>query len=216
MREIDFIPDWYKKTRKKNTNYYRQYLIVGGLTAILVVWSFVNGLNVAKAKAEVEDIKLCSQTGENITTVYSELKKKYEVLNGNLELVGKVENKLCFSDVIAEISHLASENILVKEMHINSELFSEEKKTGRASKASALENDDAVFPPGPVKFKVTLKGLASDSLAVADLIKKLEQSSYFKNIIPGFSRNKEVNNIELSEFEVCFYINNYIEHEEAK
>jgi len=62
-----------------------------------------------------------------------------------------------------------------------------------------------------------ISGVASDASYVADLVCKLEDSPYFCQVIPSFSRNREIKvetgvaeeNLRISEFEIRCYLANY-------
>jgi hypothetical protein len=94
------------------------------------------------------------------------------------------------------------------------------------------------LPLGDVRFKVVIGGVAADASDVAALICSLEDSPYFYQVVPSFSRtavitqtgnssfhskinnenskgivqqNKGNNQIQISEFEISSYLANYCE-----
>jgi hypothetical protein len=72
---------------------------------------------------------------------------------------------------------------------------------------------------GDVGFKIVLDGVASDARDVAEFICKLEDSPYFCQVVPLFTRNKEIKittssagrrgGILASEFEISCKLANY-------
>ena len=95
----------------------------------------------------------------------------------------------------------------------------------RAARAKAERK--ASLPLGDVKFKVLISGVAPKPSDVATLICDLEDSSYFFNVVPSFSRNTQIDGkatsglvseggrgnggaeIKASEFEISCYLANY-------
>ena len=72
-------------------------------------------------------------------------------------------------------------------------------------------------PLGNVRFRVVMSGVASDSSDVAALICRLEDSPYFCQVIPSFSRNRKIKadkdagagDLQVSEFEISCDLANY-------
>jgi hypothetical protein len=72
-------------------------------------------------------------------------------------------------------------------------------------------------PLGNVGFKVLLSGVAADASEVAKLICKLEESPYFRQIYPLFSRNAMIKTgnetvgetLQVTKFEISCHLANY-------
>jgi len=70
---------------------------------------------------------------------------------------------------------------------------------------------------GNVRFKVVIKGIALNASDVAELICRLEDSPYFCQVVPSFSRNiktktgsgPDAMSNQVSEFEISCYLSNY-------
>ena len=89
------------------------------------------------------------------------------------------------------------------------------------------------LPVGNVRFKVVINGVATDASDVAALVCKLEESLYFCDVTPLYSRNKQLqrkvnsasrpqtmerstlqsrDSLRVSEFEISCYLKNYREN----
>ncbi|GAI77577.1 unnamed protein product, partial [marine sediment metagenome] len=55
MREIDFLPNWYKSGRRRQISYRTQCVALGGVFVVMMVWSFVAGHSISKATAELAE-----------------------------------------------------------------------------------------------------------------------------------------------------------------
>ena len=51
MKEIDFLPEWYKSGRRRQVNYRAQYIILSGVFAVMMVWNYVSATSVSKVRA---------------------------------------------------------------------------------------------------------------------------------------------------------------------
>nr|MBC8379068.1 hypothetical protein [Planctomycetota bacterium] len=51
MKEIDFIPEWYKASQNRMKRYHRQYILLASLLTIMMAWSFIIGGYIEKVRA---------------------------------------------------------------------------------------------------------------------------------------------------------------------
>lgn len=67
----------------------------------------------------------------------------------------------------------------------------------------------SILPGADLRYRFKLAGIAADAADVATLISALETSSYFCQILPGFSKTIQVKDYPVTEFEVSCYLANY-------
>ena len=208
MREIDFIPDSYRTEKVKHRNYRRQYLIISGVIVVMLAWSFITGVNVSKAKAQVRNEMDFAQMGSNVVVEFSKLNSEYEKLSEIHTKIQRISNRVVLSDVVAELSYLSNCNVVFDSINIETEDFiGKSQRRGRSFVKNI--NDENVYPCSQFRYRVLLNGIAKESSDVADLIKNLEESQYFDHVIPGFARNRELGSEQISEFELSCYVANY-------
>ena len=53
MKEIDLLPEWYKSSKRRQRNLRGQYIALGGVLIIMVVWNFAAGRSISKVKAQL-------------------------------------------------------------------------------------------------------------------------------------------------------------------
>lgn len=210
MKDIDFLPQSYTNSRNLSRTWKRQYSFLAVLIAIVVSWFFVTGTNVRKASATTEEHYQDQYSQTNAQQEYAKLNAQLEKLNKQADLLHKVSSKICFSDVIAEVSFIAGDNIVLTTLDIDMEAFCDKQKSSSSIRVvSSGNNKKKVISEEPFRYKVTFHGLARDASDVAEFIRTLEMSDYFKQVVPGYSRNKTVSEHKLSEFELSCYIANY-------
>lgn len=215
VKEIDFLPEWYKAGRKRKVSYKRQYTVITSLFAVLVAWSFVVDHSASIAKATVERRNKFAPINQGITAEYNQIKNDLEKLKTKTDLLDKLLPTVNFANVIAELAFVVNENIMLKFLDIAAEQIdtanTQRNTTKPVVKLTAdTQDSEAVMPPENYRFKVTITGIAAGAPDVAMLISKLESSPYFCNVIPGFSKTKEINDYSVTEFEITCFIANYV------
>jgi hypothetical protein len=136
--------------------------------------------------------------------------------------ITQLDSKIDVASVLGELSFLLDEKVVLSKLGFYAERFAGNHE-GKGRAGSAVRVTGGGSGPGrspllgDVRFRVVLSGVASDAADVADLICRLEDSAYFCNVIPSFSRNREINagarlakeKLQVSEFEISCYLANY-------
>jgi hypothetical protein len=215
IKEIDFLPEWYKVGRKRKVSYKRQYTAITSLFAIFVAWSFVVDRSASIANATIGRQNTFVTINRGITAEYNQIKNDLEKLKTKAELHDKLSPKVNFANVVAELAFVVNENIMLSLLDIVAEQIDTIKLQPDTNKpvvkiAPESHEPDEAMPPENCRFKVTIAGIAASAPDVAMLISKLEGSPYFCNIIPVFSKTKEINGYSVTEFEITCVIANYV------
>ena len=234
MKEIDFLPKWYKSGRKQELGYRTQYVALGGLFVIMVVWSFISAHTVSKIEAETAYLATNQATSDNVLQEFASIKNELTQLQKKVTLINKVDSKINVADVLAELSFLISEKIVISKVEFTAEQIKSEKDQKSRGIRNAKKGVKLVQLLGDVRFKIMISGVAPDAGEVAKLICKLEDSPYFSLVYPSFSRNAPLKNgtkitkalaaknksgsaageiSPVSEFEIVCYLANYKQDE---
>ena len=233
MKEIDFLPQWYKSGRRRQFSYRTQYVALAGIFGVMVMWNFITAHSISKARAELTQMQ-ASQAGEDSASAkLAEVKSKLANLQRKARSIEEIDSKIDVASVLAEMSFLIDERIVLSKVQFIAERFEDnEQATPGSGFAGAQIGGKGSLPLGDVRFKVVLSGSAADAGDVAALVCKLEDSPYFCDVIPLFSRNKQLQrgnnpaegmlsynrNVSksadvfcVSEFEISCYLANYHE-----
>ena len=214
MKEIDFIPEWYRTCQKRMVSYHRQYVLIAFLLVALLVWSHAAGSFVSRAKARVDQTDDLLKIEEPLSQTYHEIKAGVADLQTNAGVLERVRLRVDLSHVIAELSHLISGRIVLGKIGVCSEALqfapSAEKKHIVSIVAQSGQTSSAL-PQENIRSKVTIVGIAAEASDVASLISKLEESPWFCRIIPGYSRSKKIKDVVITEFEIGCYVANYVQ-----
>ena len=221
MREIDFLPKWYTSGRRRQISYRTQCVALGGVFVVMMVWSFVATRSISKATTELAEGTAGQVEVESASREFAAVKSEVTRLQEKVKSIEEIDSKIDVASVLAEVSFLIDEKIVLDKVEFGAERFAG-KQEGRPGGGSAVRAARAEFGGkgapllGDVRFKVVIGGVAADAGNVAALICKLEDSPYFCQVYPSFSRNKKIKvrageDLQVSEFEISCYLANYRE-----
>jgi len=157
------------------------------------------------------------------------------------EFIEEIDSKIDVAGVLAEMSFLIDKKIVLSRVVFIAEEFEDKQQSKLSPRAGTVvsgvrtklgEKQDLRL--GDVRFKVVIGGVAADASNVAALICRLEDSPYFCQVVPSFSRTDVINvagnpsfrsrtkspntkgsvqetrgNIQVSKFEISCYLANY-------
>lgn len=221
MKEIDFLPEWYKSGRQRQVNYRTQVIGLSGLLIIMIAWSFVAAHSISKAGAEVVQRKAMQAEAEAVSREFAGIKTEMAGLMEKVKSMEEMDSRIDVAGVLAEIAFLIDDNIVLAQVELDAERFVD-KKQGKASQYTAnvarVAGGGYVgkegLPLGDVRFKVVIRGVAANTSDIGELIGKLEESPYFSQVYPLFSRSRDMKvgtekQFRVSEFEISCYLANY-------
>jgi hypothetical protein len=238
VKELDFLPEWYKDDKRRQVHVRRQYV---ALVAVFLVMMLFNATALHRAgKAAAEGAHLENQRvgAEAVVQEFDVLTKQLNELKSRAGLVEQMDSQVDIAAVLAEMSHVISGSIVVRKLEIQAERFGRMEDKGQA-KGSAVRlaegpgNSEKDVPLGRVKFRIVLTGVAARPADVADLVCRLDESTYFQRVHPVFYGNanakaqtgpksapppqeegtavKPQSAWDVTEFEIACYLANYKE-----
>ena len=224
MKEIDFLPEWYKNSRRQQISYRTQYFILGCIFVAIMFWNFIAARSISKAVADFTQTTPKQVEAESLLRESAGVKSQTSQLQGKAGILEKIDSKINVADVLAEMSFLIDKRIVLSKVELKAEKFTDKKGrkiSNDALLASGGESQDTSagkeLPLSDVRFKVVIRGIALNAGDVAELICRLENSPYFCQAVPSFSRNIKIKtgtgsdaaNHQVSEFEISCYLSNY-------
>lgn len=216
MKEIDFIPEWHKADRKRQKSFRRQYVLLALLFAMLMGWSFVVGQHVERVSADVRDIQGLFEKGKMKIDEGLLLEVEIADLKSKTRVLESLSPRTNVSAVIAELSWLVREDVILSKLSFKNEVIAEgakSKSTGAAAVvqigASGQKTSDADQLLRPMRTRMTLTGIAAEPGDAARLISQLEQSAYFEQETLVYSKPKEIRDNDVTEFEITCVVADY-------
>ena len=199
-KEIDFLPQWYKSGRRQQVSYRTQYVVLGGVLVVMMVWNFVAARSISKAQAQFAQMAARQAEAERLSAKSAELESELSRLQKKAESIREIDSKIDVASVLAEMSFLIGERIVLSKVEFVAEKFVDEHEgqplpgAGTVARTARTESGEKQEPPlGDVRFKIVINGIAANGSDVTALICELEDSPYFCQIVPSFfSRPAEV------------------------
>ncbi len=238
MKEIDFLPEWYRSGRHHQIGYRAQYAVLGSMLVVMVVWSAVATYLISGAGREHAAAQPKRREAELVSQEFAGIKRQMTNLQKKADIMAKIDSRIDVANVLAELGFLIDEKVVLSKVEMVAERFVEgEGTTGRGAgvrAASRRRGGRGVSEgdwSGNVRFRVVINGMAVDAGSVAELICRLEDSPYFCLVYPSFSKNAQVRgqtrrpaagksdwqpteDYQVSEFEISCYLANYRQQEE--
>jgi hypothetical protein len=209
MKEINFLPDWYKQGRVQQQKHREFYFALGLILCVMGVWSiFANG-RVAIVKAKNTSLERTKMSQAASEAEYFAADSEYQRLKSEDETLKSVESKIAVSDVLAELTNLVGPKTVLRKIEIKGEPIDNQNKQTGVRNAHAGSAEQALPFKETKKFKIIINGLATEAAEVAEIISRLEGSEYFFQIVPGFSKNVKAGEYQACEFEISCYLANY-------
>lgn len=199
MKEIDFLPEWYKSGIRRQGNYRMQYIILSGLFAVMMVWNFVSANSVSSARAKYLEMESIRAQSENASNKLKQYKNEIVMLHEREKMLDSIDSKIKVSNVLAELSFLVDERIVLSRVELISEIIpvkqAKEKSLQSASVVKISGQAPGNIPGaqvGNIRFKVLIAGVAANGRDVAALLCKLEDSPYFNRVDLSYSRDAKI------------------------
>jgi len=234
MKEVDFLPEWYKSGRRRQVNYRTQYIALGAVFMAMMMWNFIATNSISRATAELAQDESKVSVAESASREFASIKDEVTKLQKRAKSIEEIDSKIDVANVLAEMSFLIDEKIVLRKVQFSAEKFVDSRGAGQSHRPDAAVRvaggnsaGKQTLSLGDVRFKVVINGVAADASDVAELICQLEDSSYFCQVVPSFSRNTKIvparagvrtaaklaeENFRVSEFEISCYLANYAEN----
>ena len=203
MKEIDFLPKWYKSSRRRQVSYRTQCVGLAGIFVVMMVWNFAATHSISKATAALVEAESKASVAESVSWAFGKIKSEVTQLQKKAEFIEEIDSKIDVAGVLAEISFLVDKKIVLSKVEFGAERFAG-KAQGKVNGGTTVRVAWAKFgkkgalPLGDVRFKVVISGVAADARDVAKLTRRLEDSPYFCLVYPSFSRNRKINAVRNS------------------
>ncbi len=235
MKEIDLLPEWYKTGKRRQVNVRRQYVALAFIFVVMMVWNFITAHSVSKATARVDDLSSKQTEAQKDINEFIEIKNKVSQLKQKMDVLEKTDSRVNIANVLAEISFLIDESVALSKVEIKAEKFDSQsvepqvlRRARNVRQSPNMAAGDTTLL-GDIRFKLVINGVAAEASNVAELICKLEESPYFWQVYPSFSRDTNLRDtqssgrtaqalqnsteaeVQISEFEISCYLANYSE-----
>ena len=219
----------------------RQCVALGLIFLAMVGYNTIAAHKIARATAGLAQRADQRIQAEDVMHRFDRLSKELSKYQTEVESLAQMDSRIELAAVLAEISHIIGGRIVLSRVEFISEPVSQPDKAqnrhGSAVRAAGTARDSAKPDLlGDVRFRILLAGVAAGPGDVGELVCRLEESSYFQDVHPSFSRPGKVEvsiaklrpqtnrtteppstelkeTVPVSDFEITCYLANYEEIE---
>ena len=222
MKEIDFLPEWYKSGRRRKVSYRTQYVALGGIFVVMVAWNAVTSYSVSKASAKLRQMTTQQAQADEAVQEFEKVRSELIGLQKKANVLNAIDSRIDVVSVLGEMSALVDTKVVLSKVELRAEKFKNTQEdrpsaTGvRAAGGGPFNNGMPLL--GEVRFRVLISGVASDASAVTELVVNLEESPYFSDVVPLLQNGmvsaggrNALRNYQVSRFEISCYLANYRE-----
>ncbi len=195
MTEVEFLPSWYTSGKRRQFGYRTQYVALAGVLAVMVVWSLSATRSISRAEAEISDLAIAESGARAVIDQVAAAKTQLAALKTEAAALRRIDSRIDVPAVLGEVSYLIGPGIVLRRLELTAEKLRAEAPALPAAAVPAIRIARQAMPVaadqlpiGDVRFKVGIAGLAADPADVAALIVSLEDSPYFNQVVPLFSR----------------------------
>lgn len=213
MIEIDFIPEWYRADQNRKRRYHRLHAMLGLLLAALIGWNFALGRCVHRAQAEADATQAVIDAARQRVDEAVALQDEICDISQKTSELETLASRTKTTAIIAELSWLAGENIVLSKLSFSAEAMDIKASPQQANVPGAVvqvkQEARKDKTPAPCRTKIMVSGIAAMPADAAALIYRLEQSKYFEQVVPVFTRAKTIKENDVTEFEIRCYVADY-------
>jgi len=238
MKEIDFLPEWYKEGRRQRVRMRRQYAVLAMAFIAMVSYNATSTHRITRASAGLTRLEGKRVEAQSAFDEFNTVTRNLNKVREKADLIERIDSKIKMAAVLAEMSHILGETVVLNKVEFTAEPFWNDKdsRTGNTGVRVADGGNDAPeeILVGSVRFRILLTGVAVSPADVAALVRRLDDSSYFHRVQASFWRSGKVQvstrgvqaaprpqagavpggqpgSLEVTEFEVVCYLANYEE-----
>ncbi len=191
MKELDFLPRWYKEDRYRQAHVRRQYVALVAVFIAMMIFNLTEIQRAGKAAAQAADLESQRAGAEAVIHEFDLLTREFNDLKTRAKLVEQMDSRVDIAALVAEMSHSIGDSVVLRKLEILAEPFGrpEEKEQAKGSVlrlASRPAGAEKSPPLGRAKFRIVLTGVAAHPADVPDLVCRLEASPYFQRVQPSF------------------------------
>ncbi len=202
MRELEFLPDWYPRVRRKKSAVLVQSWATLGVVVIAGLCLLSKHGSVKSAQAGLADVVTAmDQTRDDLEKLDDLLKLEADGRQRDAVLI-KLGMHVEATRLLEKIEDMMPREMAILDLDMT---VDEAKPTGSAlSRAADAATKDV---PPDRRLKVRLRGVAPTGVDLANFLKELSGVEFFENVALAGSKELTDRGHIMLDFEVTFAIN---------
>jgi hypothetical protein len=190
VKDLDFLPDWYKDRKRRSSRVRKQYIALVAVFLMMMTFNLTALHRAGRVAADVSRYEDQRTRAEAIVDEFNLVTRELNQMKARADLVRRIDTRIDVASILAEISHVVDESTLLSKIEFATEPLAQPEDVDRAKGPSVrpAKGEDSQREPalGPSTLQIVLAGVATQSSQVADLVCRLEESAYFQHVRPSF------------------------------
>ena len=233
MKEIDFLPEWYKEGKRRRVHMRRQFAALTIIFVAMMTYNLTSAHKISRANAEFAQLEDQRVQAENVMHRFDMVSKALGEHRVDVDALRRMDSRIDLAAVLAEVSHIIGRHVVLSRIEFLSEPIAQPDDKTPASAGSAVRvatRKSKALPLGDVKFRILLAGVAANPADVGELVCQLDLSSYFREAHFSFARPSTIQiptggplesageqptgsneTVQVTEFEITCYLANFEE-----
>lgn len=199
MREMEFLPSWYRVVRRQRIAVIVQAWATVGLLVVLLVTTGLSKFRLINSKAELSNVRQQMAVTQKDLDELESMKQLQRRWSEQGEVLAKLGVSVESTRLMGLLAQATPESIAL----IGLNLQTEEKVETVKSVAAARAMKDKE-PSIDRKLRVRVQGVAPSDAEVADLMAKLGAVVFLEDVSMSYSKDADQNGRAVRQFEVTF------------
>ncbi len=197
MKDIDFLPEWYKEGHRHRVHMRHQYAALVCVVLAMICYNVTATHRINQASAAIDGMDDQRRMAEQVTYEFDATNRLFRERQAKVDLVAQMDSKIDVGAVLAELSHIITGRVVLSRLEFISEVIAVAKDKAQGGKTPAVRpvSGGAATKSvalGDVRFRIVIGGVAESPADVGALACLLEESPYFKQVYPSVSRSGKI------------------------
>jgi len=194
VREIDFLPEWYRTRKRHQRHVRRQYMILTVAFLVMMGYNLTSMHRITRASGELARSERARVAAQNVIDEFNTVTAALNRVRVKADVIERVDSRIDVAAVLAEMSHIIGETVVLSRVEFVAAPFEEKDNVLPASAAGVRPADNKTDTGGDalqshVRFRILLTGVAVSPADVAALVCRLDDSPYFQRVHTSFWRS---------------------------
>jgi Tfp pilus assembly protein PilN len=203
MREVEFLPDWYPKVRKRKRIMALQAWVTLILMSGLGLWMLLVQRNVHAREVELVGLRTDLDQSETELARLEDLLQLQRQLAQQDQIFVKIGRPVETTKVISTLEQMMPRDMALLDLTLDTEEAQPVRPLGGsgglASRAQREGREQAV-----AKLRFKMHGVAPTDMDLGDFLAKLTAKPFFRNVELMYSHERQDRGHVMREFEVAF------------
>ena len=206
MREVEFLPEWYPKVRRRKRVLTLQAWLTVLLLAGLGLWTLLVQRNVHARQLELGSLRTDVSQSETDLQRLEELQQVQRDLGRQMEIYLKIGRPVETTRVVTTLEQLMPKDMALLDLSLDTDDMAKQAANTAAARASQrngganLANGEPLEP----RLKFRLHGVAPTDMDLAEFLARLTGKPFFRNVELLISHERTERGHVMREFEVAF------------